>query len=152
MSGSLSRVPLPNSMRGRRAIEKGEESRSCGQESVHRLAAARLGHHAGDGVAPGEVVRGLLVRGGVGGRRVGLVEDEARRVVGCLQDIETPVARLADRRLVIARVAAMKASTSSGLTRTWTSVTCMVASLEFTRGIVHSCRRKNLGSCFLGQA
>jgi hypothetical protein len=118
---------------------KGAKScRSCGQESVHRLAATRLGHHAGNGRTPGEIVRGLLVRGCVGGRRVGLVENEARRVIGRLQNVEAPVARLADRRLVIDPRCGDEGIDILRLTRTCTSVTCMVASLEFTRRIVHS--------------
>lgn len=44
---------------------------------------------------------GLLVRGGVRGAGVGLIEDEVRGIRRVLKDIETPVARLLYRCLMI---------------------------------------------------
>ena len=46
-------------------------------------------------------MRRRLVSGSVISRRVGFVKDEARRVVGRLQDVEAPVAGFADRGFVI---------------------------------------------------
>lgn len=51
-------------------------------------AAARLGHHRGDGIAPRRVVRGFLVCDGGSVRAVGFDEHEARGIVGLLHDIE----------------------------------------------------------------
>jgi hypothetical protein len=51
-------------------------------------AGARGGHHGGDGVAPGDVVRRVFVRGGGVGRAVGFDEKEAVGVVGLLEEVE----------------------------------------------------------------
>jgi len=56
-------------------------------------APARLGHHGLYGVAPREVVRGLLVTRRVRGRAVDLDEKEPRRVAVLLHDIEAYDAR-----------------------------------------------------------
>ena len=44
-----------------------ENVKSGRKQSVHRLPAARLGHHAGDRFAPAQIVRRFLVCGRVGG-------------------------------------------------------------------------------------
>jgi len=62
---------------------------------------ARRGHHLSDNLAPEKIVRGFFVRGRVSDRRVGLVQDEARRVTGGLKHIEAAISRLPDRCLVI---------------------------------------------------
>jgi hypothetical protein len=78
------------------------------------------------GVAPGEIMRRLLVCGCVGGRGIGLVEDEARRSSGACRTSKRRLPASPTEASWLARVAAMKASTDSGRTRTWTRVTCMM--------------------------
>ena len=44
---------------------------------------------------------GVLVRGGIGGTAVGLIEHEAAGIVTGLQDVEAEIPRFQDRGLVI---------------------------------------------------
>ena len=63
-------------------------------------------------------MRRRLVRGRIGGRVIRFVEDETRRIVRRLEDIEAAISRFADRRLVVGARGGDKGSTFSGLTRT----------------------------------
>src|SRR3569832_714571 len=62
---------------------------------AYRSADARLRHPRRYALAPCKIVGGLVVGGGGVGAAIGLVQDEARRVRGVLQDVEAQIARLA---------------------------------------------------------
>ena len=78
-------------------------------ESGVFYARARHGHHGGDGVAPGGIVGGLLVRDGGGGRAVDFDQDEAGWIViinqkNLMRHADHPCTALKSRELLLTRL------------------------------------------------